>query len=297
MKLLLLAIILFPFNLYSFIWGNSKTDVNKVSTELIDLKNPFLDLEKTCMDSLSKFPGPIDKKLLLSACEQASYLSSCYSHEMKLPIFHYDRMGRTITGKRILVYSMFHGDEYPAGSVARHWMERLTKINPRSTWRIVPIVNPDGVNNKTRTNGRGVDINRNLPTTNWDTLALKYWSEKESKRKRRYPGEFQSSEQETKCVLNHIENFKPDFIISIHTPYGVLDFDGPQKSVMPRFHNLPWKRLGHYPGSLGRYMWAERNIPVLTIELKGNNFDLGPNYLGELQDIAGGMALQASIQN
>ncbi|MCB9091242.1 MAG: succinylglutamate desuccinylase/aspartoacylase family protein [Halobacteriovoraceae bacterium] len=252
----------------------------------------FLELQNYCEKSLSLFPGEYSKEAISGICHQVSYLNGCYSEKDKNVIFHYDKIGTSVVGKRILVFSLFHGDEFPAGSVARYWMERLYKINPRSSWRIIPILNPDGVNGKTRTNGRGVDLNRNLPTKNWEVLALEHWEKKEGKKERRFPGKVAGSERETQCVLNHIENFNPDFIISVHTPYGVLDFDGPQKSGKPSFDHLPWKRLGTYPGSLGRYMWNERNIPVLTIELKGNEFNLDPDYLSELQDIAGLMAIR-----
>jgi hypothetical protein len=254
----------------------------------------FFTLKETCNSELTHFPGKSDKDNLEKACSKVSVLNGCYSEVNKKLIFHYDKVGTSVTGKKILVYALFHGDETPSGSVARHWMERLEKINSRNSWRIIPITNPDGLKEKTRTNGRGVDLNRNFPTKKWDELALKYWKEKEGSHKRRFPGKVASSEQETKCVMNHLEAFDPDFIISVHTPYGVLDFDGPENPVKPRFYNLPWKRLGHYPGSLGRYMWAERNVPVLTIELKGNEFNLGPEYLEELQDIAGGMAIKVS---
>ncbi len=98
---------------------------------------------------------------------------------------------------------------------------------------------------------------------------------------------------ETKCLLRHLEEFKPDFIISIHTPIGVLDFDGPQGKV-PKGTPLPWSPLGNYPGSLGRYMWKDRNIPVLTIELKGNSGLSKLEQLDQLQDISGTIAIEAS---
>ncbi len=66
----------------------------------------------------------------------------------------------------------------------------------------------------------------------------------------------------------------------------VLDFDGPKIKTPPKFDYLPWKSLGNYPGSLGRYMWMERSTPVLTMELKEN---LPPNLspFEKLQDIIG----------
>jgi len=55
---------------------------------------------------------------------------------------------------------------------------------------------------------------------------------------------------------------------------------------------LPWVSLGNFPGSLGRYMWIDRGVPVLTVELKQN----GLKHLEEfdrLQDVTGTVAIQA----
>ena len=83
--------------------------------------------------------------------------------------------------------------------------------------------------------------------------------------------------------------FKPDFVVSVHMPLKVLDFDGPKVSP-PKFDYLPWRSLGSYPGSLGRYMWLERRTPVLTMELKEN---LPPNLqpFEKLQDIIGTLVM------
>ena len=87
------------------------------------------------------------------------------------------------------------------------------------------------------------------------------------------------------CALKHIHDFNPEFVVSIHTPLHVLDFDGP-KVTPPIYSYLPWKRLGNFPGSLGRFLWVEKNIPVLTTELKQN---LPPNStpFELLQDVIG----------
>jgi murein peptide amidase A len=47
---------------------------------------------------------------------------------------------------------------------------------------------------------------------------------------------------------------------------------------------MRWKRLGNYPGSLGRYAWAERNIPVLTIELPATLPEAMPLQMDRFQD-------------
>ena len=187
---------------------------------------------------------------------------------------------------------MIHGDELPAGSLARSWMERLTKVEPRNQWRLVPILNPDGLKKRTRTNANGVDINRNFPTSDWEKEASHYWEKTLKKDPRRFPGKAPNTEKETHCAIAHIDDFNPDLILSIHTPYNVLDFDGPK--ITPRkFADIPWKRLGNYAGSLGRYMWVDRSKPILTIELGPRNVADRLEQYAPLQDITGDVAIQA----
>ena len=257
----------------------------------------FATLETECFERLSQYPGSFDQKKLVEICKKMELLPDCVSQSSSKPIFHFDKIGKDEKNPyttRILVFSQFHGDEFPAGSVARHWLERMLKISTRNTWRIVPEVNPDGILAKTRTNGRGVDLNRNLPTKNWSSESLQRWTAVEKKNPRRFPGEKENSESESRCVLKHIDDFKPQIIVSLHTPYGLLDFDGP-KEIIPKngkMLDIPWKSLGHYPGSLGRYMWAERNVPVLTIELKGNELYQTEKYLNLLQDTIGDISIR-----
>ncbi len=245
----------------------------------------FTNLSEACFNDLKKFPGVTDDKLLKQACEKAIVDAQCVSAEGR-PIYHYEKLTSEPGSKRILVFSLIHGDETPAGAVGRYWMERLEAIAPRNSWRVVPVLNPDGVKYKTRTNANKIDVNRNFPTKDWDSSAITNWKRTTGGNLRRFPGKEGGSEPETKCALHHIEEFKPDFIVSVHTPLKVLDFDGPRVAPPPKFDYLPWKSLGNYPGSLGRYMWMERNTPVLTMELKEN---LPPNFgpFEKLQDIIG----------
>lgn len=249
------------------------------------------EVASICYQYLKGLPGPFKHNELREVCKSTLVLNGCSSLEDR-PIFHYDRPGRDAKGKRILTMSLIHGDEYPSGSVARSWITRLERLNPRNSWRVIPVMNPDGLKKGTRTNARGVDLNRNFPTANWDEEALHKWKTLKKEDPRRYPGPRPASEIETRCAVNHIEDFKPDFIISIHTPLGLLDFDGP-KAKYPHFKPLPWISLGHFPGSLGRYMWADRNVPVLTIELKGDRGIRRLEQFDRLQDISGTVAIQA----
>lgn len=250
-------------------------------------------LPEECVAALAALPGKHKPEALKLACEKAEMIEPCVS-EKGVRIFHYNKAAKTDEKlpKRILVFSLIHGDEYPSGSVARSWMERLTSIEPRNHWRVVPILNPDGLKNKTRVNANGVDVNRNFPSNDWDKNALSYWEKHTKKDKRRYPGAKSNSEKETRCAIAHIDDFNPDLILSIHTPYGVLDFDGP-KIRPPAFPHIPWKNLGNYPGSLGRYMWVDRSKPTLTIELHGNGVVEQLEKFDKLQDITGDIAIKS----
>lgn len=242
------------------------------------------ELSARCEKDMLSFPGPHDVKLVKTVCAQVQNVDLCKSVD-GVPIYHWEKLSKDPKAKKVLVFSLIHGDETPAGTVGRYWMERLSEIDPRNSWRVVPVLNPDGVKAKTRTNAHGIDLNRNFPTRDWERSAVDYWKKQTDSNPRRFPGKEPGSEPEVKCALHHIEDFKPDFLVSVHTPLKVLDFDGP-KIKTPPFEYLPWKSLGHYPGSIGRYMWFERSTPVLTMELDEG---LPVNYkpFEKLQDLIG----------
>lgn len=254
---------------------------------LLSLSAHAANHSETCVNLLGKVQGPFQSKNLQKVCVSAQMLDGCTSVK-GTPIVHFDKAGTDKAKKRILVFSLIHGDETGAGSLVRYWMERLAEIEPRNDWRIVPVLNPDGFAAKTRTNANSVDLNRNFPTRDWSEEAEKYWKIKTSSNPRRFPGATAGGEPETQCAMKHIEDYKPEFVVSIHTPLGVLDFDGPRVKP-PSFGYLPWKSLGHFTGSLGRFLWAERNVPVLTAELKPTmpqSFDT----FDRLQDVLGQIA-------
>ncbi|NRA67537.1 MAG: DUF2817 domain-containing protein [Pseudobacteriovorax sp.] len=258
----------------------------------IEVPESTFDLAAHCASSLAALPGTYDKTKLSDACDTVKTLPECKSVNDEV-IFHFDSIAKKETAKRVLVIGVIHGDEPEGGSVTRRWMERLANINARNSWRIVPLANPDGWHAKTRMNANGVDLNRNFPSEDWERLAHKYWSERKNKDPRRNPGKAPGSEPETQCIMKHIADFKPDFIVAVHTPYGVLDFDGPKIS-QPRFKSLPWVSLGTFPGSLGRYMWKDQKVPVLTVELKNDDLLKKIDAIDDLQDLAGTTAIRST---
>lgn len=249
-------------------------------------------LPELCVKQLKTMPGKVDEAELRAVCGGVRTLDGCSSVNGQ-SIYHYERVGTSEHPKHIFAKALIHGDERLAGVVARAWMLRLAKIEPRNTWRVIPVANPDGWDKKTRVNAHGIDLNRNFPTKEWEAQAVAYWKKKMRSDPRRNPGPAPASEPETQCLLKHLDDFKPDFLISVHTPLGVLDLDGP-KITPPKFFPLPWTSLGNYPGSLGRYMWADRKIPVMTIELKGNEDVRKLEAFDRLQDLSGTVAIQAN---
>lgn len=190
-------------------------------------------------------------------------LQGCVS-KLGETLLSFEKLTNNPKGKKILVLSLIHGNEPAAGDLGFRWIKRLMRIEPHNSWLILPVVNPDGVQAQTRTNANGVDLNRHFPTENWDTLAHEAWK-KAGSPKAKFPGDKAGVEPEMQCLIKIIESYRPDLIASLHIPFALLDYDGPGK--VPAFLPMKWRRLGHYPGSLGRYAWAERKIPVITVEL------------------------------
>ncbi len=262
-----------------------------VSTAATMTKEEITDF---CINRMGKLPGKkLDADVVKALCSRVDVKSECYSAQHR-PIMHFDRLAREKKDeKRILTIALIHGNEALSGSVAKAWMNRLDRMDPRNYWRVIPISNPDGMYKNTRVNSNGVDLNRNFPTKDWATAALSNWKKAKKSDPRKFPGFSAESEPETRCLVSHIKEFKPDFIISIHTPFGVLDFDGP-RMPFPKFSPLPWIAMGNYPGSLGRYMWVDHETPVLTIELKGDEGVRQLESFDQLQDISGTIAIQAA---
>jgi protein MpaA len=177
---------------------------------------------------------------------------------------------------RVLVIGAIHGDELSSTSLALQWI-KLAEQAPADMphpvhWRFIPALNPDGLFHRPpqRVNANGVDLNRNFPTPNWQRDAKIYWEKRTRKDPRRYPGPQPLSEPESKFLQEEMQRFQPQLIVSIHAPYGVLDFDGPAREgfVPPsRLGRLYLDQVGIFPGSLGNYGGVHKGIPVVTIEL------------------------------
>lgn len=176
----------------------------------------------------------------------------------------------------VIVVGGIHGDEMSSVSLVFHWLA-LAQDPPADmpmpiNWRFIPSLNPDGLLSvpSRRANANGVDLNRNFPTPNWARDARKYWEVRTRKDPRRWPGKSALSEPESQFLHQQMDRFKPNLIVSVHAPYGVLDFDGP--AVPPsRLGRLYLDQVGIFPGSLGNFGGVHKGVPVVTIELPSAN--------------------------
>jgi len=228
----------------------------------------------------NRFCQKLDRRLSsisLSDC-MASPLSSTGHYSIQgQPILRtrFDGVQGVKPTGRVLLIGGVHGDELSAVSIVFEWLQYLRDNHDGEfIWDVVPVMNPDGffAADASRTNANGVDLNRNMPTTDWAGGALRYWRERAKGSPRKFPGDSPGSEPETRWLVAEIDHFKPDMIITVHAPYNLIDYDAPSRKNAPRrFGRVKGGLLGTYPGSLGNYAGVKRGIPVVTIELPSAN--------------------------
>ena len=165
--------------------------------------------------------------------------------------------------KNILITGVFHGEE-PQGyfAIKDFFFDKENNFYSKNNIYIIPCLNPDGMKKNIRNNSNGVDLNRNFPTKNW---------QKTVKNSEYYGGEFPSSEKETIFMTDIIKEINPDFILTLHSPYAVVNYDGDainEAQKISEFTLYPvQKDIGYpTPGSFGTYCGIERNIPTVTLE-------------------------------
>jgi murein peptide amidase A len=165
------------------------------------------------------------------------------------------------------VFAAIHGDEPLSAQVLHAWLQHLAKTGwlaqPTCNVLLLPVANPDGLHLNTRKNAAGVDLNRNFPTRNWEPSSTE---------DAYHGGNFPASEPETLVLCALLEQFQPKRILSLHTPYKVVNYDGPAQAMAQRFAHLCHypvvESIGYAtPGSFGTYAGIERNIATLTLEL------------------------------
>lgn len=166
--------------------------------------------------------------------------------------------------KSVLIIGVFHGEE-PQGEflINEYLKSDLTGI--KNKLYFIPCLNPDGKSKNQRQNANGVDLNRNFPTRNWKlTDRVEYFG-----------GNAPASEIETKFMIDIIDKYNFDAILSIHAPFEIVNYDGNAKDLAEKISEITGypvqSDIGYpTPGSFGNYCGVERNIPIITLELPEN---------------------------
>ena len=188
----------------------------------------------------------------------------------------------------LLVIGGAHGDE-SEGIFLAHLL-----LTSGSSVPVIPCLNPDGALLRQRWNQNNVDLNRNLPTPDWQPTA----------RNPRYPpGRAPGSEPENQALLNAIGFVGATTVLSLHSfRETFIEVERPPADCPADFNavieeytttvGIPRKESIGYPtpGALGAYGRAN-GLMVLTYELlrgapHGDLYGLLPPFVRMLDGLA-----------
>lgn len=165
-----------------------------------------------------------------------------------------------------LIFAAVHGNEWATPYLVeqlRLHLRRHPEILSGRRAVLIPTLNPDGLNRRSRVNARGVDINRNYPGT---------WR-RPKRGERHRPGPAPASEPETRAMMQLVNRYRPTKIVSIHQPLYCLAYSGERSRALAlaiaKANGYKVKNNIGYPtpGGFGGYCDRIIKTPVVTLEL------------------------------
>lgn len=165
-----------------------------------------------------------------------------------------------------LIFAAVHGNEWATPYLVeqlRLHLRRHPEILSGRRAVLIPTLNPDGLNRRSRVNARGVDINRNYPGT---------WR-KPKRGERHRSGPAPASEPEARAMMALVAKYRPAKIVSIHQPLYCLAYSGERSRALAlaiaEANGYKVKNNIGYPtpGGFGGYCDRIIKTPVVTLEL------------------------------
>jgi protein MpaA len=212
-----------------------------------------------------------------------------------LPLMvHLPESGRA----EIVILASIHGDEAETTVVVSEALRCLHRGDLQAA--VILAANPDGVLRGTRGNARGVDLNRNFPTSNWTADPVFYKTRANDARDIALTtGTEPASEPETKALLELLKRLNPRAVVSLHAALACIDDAGNShlgqqlaaRCALPLITEIGYPT----PGSMGT--WAtEQRMTLVTWELEAASlYDLKDRHVPILIDLmTGRMKLEAS---
>ncbi len=173
------------------------------------------------------------------------------------------RQGRADAPFVLLVLGQMHGSE-PRGRAVVAAVRALAPPAQVQVWTI-STMNPDGAAAGSRTNARGVDLNRNFPL-GWVHRWSKPWF---------FPGRAPASEPETVAMMAFLDRLRPGLVVSLHQAFNSIDV-GSGKTVvwaarLAAALHLPQRSVpcgtGPCTGTMGQWFNAGHPGVSVTVEL------------------------------
>jgi len=169
---------------------------------------------------------------------------------------------------RLLVFAAIHGEEPETTYALSRALRQLSE--PPEHCAVVLAANPDGLTRGTRGNARGVDLNRNFPSEDWQPKPVTHRSTIEDVSDILLSsGEAAASEPETRALLSLIRELEPRAVIALHAPLACIDDANvsalgrrlAQRTGMPLVRDVGYPT----PGSFGSW-GSDHGVPVVTYE-------------------------------
>jgi len=181
---------------------------------------------------------------------------------------------------QILYVGATHGNESNTAQLLQKWISDLIanpdKIPASRTIVVIPQVNPDGVAANTRTNANGIDLNRNFPTNDWQTVVTEPDGATTND-----GGPSPLSEPESQALASYVESTQPRFTFTYHSQASLVEANdaGDSDSICPQYASLA-RYQASYASSLGNtfdysttgafedWMGQKPGLPACLVELQ-----------------------------